>query len=94
MSSQHIRAHVIVYGRVQGVYFRYETQNAAIQRDVSGWVRNLPDGTVEALFEGDEANVRSLLEWCRKGPPVARVDKLDVTWLSAEGDFHSFEIRY
>lgn len=94
MSSQQIRAHVIVHGRVQGVFFRYETQNAATQRGVTGWVRNLPDGTVEAVFEGSESDVKRTLKWCEGGPPAARVDKLDVTWLSAEGTFDSFDIRY
>jgi acylphosphatase len=94
MSSKKVRAHVIVHGRVQGVFFRYETQKAAIKRDVVGWVRNRPDGTVEAVFEGVEENVHSTLEWCRQGPPRARVYKLDVDWLSPEEMDNSFEIRY
>jgi acylphosphatase len=94
MSSKKVRARVIVHGRVQGVFFRYETQQAAIKRDVTGWVRNQSDGTVEAVFEGVEENVHSTLEWCRKGPPRARVLKLDVDWLSPEETDHRFEIRY
>ena len=93
-SEEKVRAHVIVHGRVQGVYFRYETQKSALQSGVVGWVRNLPDGTVEAVLEGPKANVDTTLNWCRKGPPAARVDQLDVAWLPAEGDYHRFEIRY
>jgi acylphosphatase len=94
MSSKKVRARVIVHGRVQGVFFRYETQQAATKRDVAGWVRNLPDGTVEAVFEGIEDNVHSTLKWCRQGPPHARVDKLDVDWLPPEETYNRFEIRY
>ena len=94
MSSDNIRAHVIVHGKVQGVFFRYETKQAAIARGVSGWVRNLPDGTVEGVFEGPEESVKSLLAWCRQGPPESRVDKVDTDWLTAEGEFDGFRIRY
>ncbi len=94
MSSENIRVHVIVYGKVQGVFFRYETQQAAIARGVVGWVRNLPDRTVEGVFEGPQDKVQSLLDWCHQGPPASRVDKVDATWLSAEDKFKSFEIRY
>lgn len=94
MSSQKVRAHVIVYGRVQGVNFRYETQRTANRKEVLGWVRNLPDGSVEAVFEGLEADVQAVLNWCEEGSPAARVDKLEVTWLAAEERFNDFEIRY
>ena len=94
MSSAKVRAHVIVHGRVQGVYFRYETQQIATQRDVVGWVRNRSDGTVEAVFEGVEDNVQDTLKWCQQGPPAARVDKLDVNWLPSEEKYDRFEIRY
>ncbi len=94
MSSDNIRAHVIIHGRVQGVFFRYETQEAAVARAVVGWVRNLPDGTVEGVFEGSQEQVQSLVDWCHQGPPAARVDKVDTTWLSAEDKFKAFQIRY
>lgn len=94
MLSENARVHVIIYGRVQGVFFRLETQRAAIERGVYGWVRNLSDGTVEAVFEGAKVDVQNTLDWCYKGPPAARVDKIDATWLSAEGNLTGFEVRY
>ncbi|MGD9210620.1 MAG: acylphosphatase [Desulfobacteraceae bacterium] len=95
MSSEKVRAHVVVHGRVQGVCFRYETQRAAVERGVVGWVRNLTDGTVEAVLEGLKTDVQSAIKWCHQGPPAARVDKLDIDWLSpTEETFESFEIRY
>jgi len=70
--KEKIRVHVIISGRVQGVFFRMETSRAAERIGVSGWVRNNSDGTVEAEFEGEKQNVVSMLEWCRKGPPPCR----------------------
>ena len=74
------RAHVVVSGRVQGVFFRSETQDEANRRSVSGWVRNLPDERVEAVFEGEKEDVYRLIEFCRRGPPGARVSRVDVQW--------------
>jgi acylphosphatase len=88
------RAHVFVSGRVQGVFFRSETAYRARGHEVNGWVRNLPDDRVEAVFEGEEENVRKLVEFCRRGPPGAGVVKLDVSWESYTGEFTNFEIRY
>lgn len=88
------RAHVIVNGRVQGVFFRSETQDEANRRNVSGWVRNLPDGRVEAVFEGEKEEVERLIEFCRRGPPGARVSKVDVKWENCTGEFRGFKIRY
>jgi acylphosphatase len=90
--DENIQAHAIIRGRVQGVFFREETRRAARGYGVSGWVRNLPDGTVEAVFEGTREQVEQVLEWCRKGPPFARVDKVDVKWKSAAGKFSDFNI--
>ena len=72
------RAHVTVRGLVQGVYFRVETEARARSLGVGGWVRNCPDGSVEAVFEGEEEAVERMVEWCRRGPRGARVDSLDV----------------
>ncbi|BBO81373.1 acylphosphatase [Desulfosarcina ovata] len=88
------RAHLIVHGRVQGVFFRAETQRAAKRFGVSGWVRNKRDGTVEAIVEGPEIDVISLANWCRTGPPQATVEKVDVSWLAYQGEFERFDIRY
>ncbi len=73
-----IRAHVRIYGRVQGVFFRQNTAHHAEQLGISGWVRNCGDGSVEALFEGDEEAVERILEWCRNGPAGAHVERMDV----------------
>jgi acylphosphatase len=89
-----MRAHVYVRGRVQGVFFRSETQHKALRHGVTGWVRNLPDGRVEAVFEGEKENVEKLIEFCRRGPPGARVTKVDVSWETYTGEFKTFKIRY
>ncbi len=73
------RLHVTVHGCVQGVAFRHYTRRRGLELGVSGWVRNLPDGSVEGLFEGNEPAVHALLEWCRSGPPAARVERVDMT---------------
>ena len=86
------RAHVFVSGKVQGVYFRQNTLQVANSHGVFGWVRNLPDGRVEAVFEGDEAAVNKMVEWCRSGPPSARVDGLDVKSEKYTGEFSGFSI--
>ena len=92
--GENARAHVIVSGRVQGVFFRMETKRAAEQRDVSGWVRNQTDGTVEAVFEGDRERVVSMIEWCKKGPPISRVKSVNVSWETYSGEFERFSITY
>ncbi|MEM2147368.1 MAG: acylphosphatase [Candidatus Bathyarchaeia archaeon] len=89
-----VRAHVFVNGRVQGVFFRYETRREARKHGVKGWVRNLPDGRVEAVFEGEEETVKKLIEFCKSGPPGAKVVKVDVKWEDYAGEFKDFEIRY
>lgn len=87
------RAHVIVKGKVQGVYFRGYTQQEALAAGVTGWVRNLPDGSVEAVFEGERDAVERLVAWCHKGSPAARVTDVAVTWEDWRGEFESFTIR-
>ena len=76
---------MLVSGDVQGVNFRWYTVQHARQRGVGGWVRNLPDGRVEAVFEGRPADVRALVDWCREGPPAARVSGVEVSWEDPEG---------
>ncbi len=88
------RAHAVISGRVQGVFFRVETKHAADGFGVFGWVRNKRDGKVEAVFEGSEKSVMSVLEWCKKGPPYAKVTHVDVNWEDYKGEFSSFEITY
>ena len=86
------RVSVIVHGRVQGVAFRHCTSQRARELKVTGWVRNLPDGAVEGLFEGHDSAVADLVEWCRSGPPAARVDRLEVQKGNYSGEFDEFTI--
>ena len=88
------RAHVFISGKVQGVFFRSMTMRQAGKHSVSGWVRNLPDEGVEAVFEGERENVEKLLEFCKRGPPGAKVARTDVKWETYSGEFRGFEIRY
>jgi acylphosphatase len=80
------RAHVVVTGRVQGVFFRAETRDRAASLGLNGWVRNNPDGSVEAVFEGDRERVSSMVEWCRRGPSHAQVENVDVAWEDPTGE--------
>lgn len=89
-----VRASVCIEGLVQGVSFRYHTRNQARRLNLAGWVKNLPDGSVKALFEGDETGVRQMIDWCRRGPDAAQVVKVDVTIEAARGEFVSFEIVF
>ena len=88
------RLHIFVAGVVQGVFFRAHARNAAQNFDLVGWVQNLSDGRVEIVAEGETERLRELLEWCHKGPRLARVDNIEVTWDRATGEFNSFEVKY
>ena len=88
------RVHVVIEGRVQGVFFRASTRDEARARGLGGWVRNLPDGRVEALFEGDQRVVENMLAWCRKGPPYAYVSRVEVERQTYVGDMADFRIVY
>ena len=88
------RLHTIVRGRVQGVGFRATTQHEARRRGLTGWVRNLADGTVEVVTEGDEAVLEEFLDYLRRGPRGAHVDAVDAQWLTPQGDLVSpFQVR-
>ena len=89
-----VRANAIISGRVQGVFFRMETKRAADRIGVRGWVRNLKDGTVEAVFEGERDRVDGVLAWCRQGPPQANVADVKVTWADYTGEFKGFDISF
>jgi acylphosphatase len=88
------RVHVIVRGRVQGVYFRASARDRARQLHLQGWVRNCPDGSVELLAEGATARLEQLVVWCHGGPPGAVVTDIDIDWQEANGEFEGFGIRY
>lgn len=92
--GKNVRAHVNISGRVQGVFYRMETRDAAKRYGVTGWVRNKSDGTVEAVFEGSEENVHAVIEWCKQGPSTARVDNVDIRWGDSAGGFNDFKITY
>ncbi len=92
--SKKIRAHVFISGRVQGVFFRATTKEMADKLGVKGFVRNLWDGRVEAVFEGDEKAVKEIIQWCHRGPPAAKVESVEVKYEDYKDEFDSFEIRY
>lgn len=88
------RVHVIVKGFVQGIFFRASTRDTACRLGLTGWVRNLPDGNVEAVFEGPVEKLTQAVQWCRMGPSGARVTKVEEDWQEYTGDYKSFDIRY
>jgi acylphosphatase len=92
MAGKPIRAHVFVTGKVQGVYFRQNTMRVAKEHGATGWVRNLDDGRVEAVVEGEENSVRKVVDWCYQGPPASKVDVVDVRFEKYTGEFAGFEI--
>ncbi|MDZ7700501.1 MAG: acylphosphatase [Deltaproteobacteria bacterium] len=94
MSTSKTSAHVMISGRVQGVFFRAETREKARRLGLTGWVRNTRDGRVEAVFEGDAHAVEKMLRWCEKGPPSSRVEKVDADYAQYTGEFDSFSVRY
>jgi acylphosphatase len=92
--ANNFRARVIISGKVQGVWFRAETQRAARRIGVSGWVRNVSDGTVEAVFEGPRQLVEDAIAWCHQGSPASRVSDVNVTWEDYTGEFETFDVTY
>jgi len=91
--SERTRAHVYVSGKVQGVYFRATTRDEAQKRDVDGWVRNLDDGRVEAVFEGPEEAVEGMVAFCHEGSSAARVEDVEVTSGDPQGE-EGFRVRW
>ena len=88
------RVNIFVSGLVQGVFFRSETRARARELGLFGWVRNLPDGRVEILAEGEKEKLEKLVEWVKRGPDSARVDGLEIDWQEYKGEFKNFEIKY
>jgi len=93
-AKEKARAHIFVFGRVQGVLFRENTKKKAEKLGISGWVKNLRDGRVEAVFEGNKPNVEEMVNWARRGPIWAKVDDFSVVWEDCRDEFKDFEIRY
>ena len=89
-----VRVHIFVSGRVQGIFFRENTKKKAQKLRITGWVRNLPDGRVEAVLEGEKDKIEELVNWVKKGPMFAKVDGLEVMPEEYQGEFDNFEIRY
>jgi acylphosphatase len=85
-------AHIIVHGRVQGVWFRAGTKEQADELGLLGWVKNRPEGTVEIHAEGEKPQLEKFIAWCRKGTPAADVTSLDIDWTTAQ-EFNSFDIH-
>jgi len=84
---------ILVTGRVQGVFFRSYTQEKALELDLKGWVKNNPDGSLEAIFEGSDDKIQQILTWCKQGPPAAKVEELKVKKLAPE-DLNEKLIRF
>jgi acylphosphatase len=89
-----VRVHLSIEGRVQGVFFRANTQEEARRRRLTGWVKNLSDGRVEVVCEGEKRDVDSMIEWCRRGPSHAVVTALDVESEGYSGEFSDFTVRF
>lgn len=92
MEGKVVRAHVFIEGRVQGISYRYWTLRQAQGLQLTGWVRNLDDGRVEAVFEGQKKEVEQMVKKCKRGPMLAGVKHIDVVWEDATGEFKNFEI--
>ncbi|WP_300462783.1 acylphosphatase [Desulfobacula sp.] len=92
--TNNIQLKVTITGRVQGVYYRAETKHTADRLGVKGYVKNLSNGSVEAVFEGDAETVRQMTDWCRKGPAAAVVEQVQAETADALSNFKTFEIRY
>jgi acylphosphatase len=89
-----VRCHIFVSGKVQGVFFRQNTLEKAKTLGLKGWVRNTQDGSVEAVFEGEKEKVEKILEWMKIGPPLAKVENVEIKFEDFKGEFDDFEIRY
>jgi len=88
------RIHIFVTGRVQGVFFRQSTRVMAIRNNVNGWVRNIDDGRVEIVAEGETQNIDNLVTWCKTGPANSRVDEFELSEEDSTSEFENFEVRY
>ena len=91
-SSDYIRVHLIISGKVQGVYFRKHTQDISLQNNVYGWVKNLLNGDVECVLEGLKSNIDKVMIWCHQGPPNSRVDNVEIKYEEFTGHFNEFKI--
>jgi len=88
------RVRIIVHGSVQGVFFRSNTRTMASDLGLKGYAKNMPDGSVEVVAEGEKDKLKELIEFCKKGPEAAEVSKIDVKFSEASNEFEGFEVRY
>mgnify|MGYP001472872986 CR=1 FL=1 len=88
-----MQLHVIIQGQVQGVFFRHQTQQLATKLNITGWIRNNSDGTVEGIFQGEEKVLKEILAFCNKGPAMAHVDKVTVQWEEVTNEYLEFTIN-
>ena len=89
-----VRAHAVISGQVQGVFYRATTKETAENLGVRGWVKNRSDGNVEAIFEGEKKYVDLVLKWCSEGPLYAKVKRVDISWEEYSGEYYDFRISY
>lgn len=87
------RVHLKIYGLVQGVNYRSNARSKALELGLSGWVKNMPDGTVETVAEGEEEKLNEYKMWCKKGPPAARVEEIQEIWEEPTEEFKGFGIK-
>jgi len=83
-----------VVGKVQGVWFRDSTRNEALKLNLTGWVKNVPDGSVYLEAEGEEEDLNRFAKWLHKGAPMSRVDRVEIQWGNSTQSYHSFEVRF
>ncbi len=86
--------HLMIHGRVQGVWFRVSMQEIASRLKIHGWARNMPGGSVETHIQGNDKAVNDMLAWCYQGPPGARIDRIDITEVTPQAEYKMFSIRY
>lgn len=86
--------HITINGKVQGIWFRANTKQKAEQLGITGWVKNIPNGSVEAIFEGEENCIKEMIDWCQHGPPQAKVENIEIKEQSITNGFDEFLIKY
>jgi acylphosphatase len=87
------RSHIFVSGKVQGVFFRENTREKAAEFGLNGFIRNLQNGKVEAIFEGEKEKIEKIIQWIKKGPETTQVENIEINWQNYKGEFKNFEIR-
>jgi len=92
--SEKARAYLLISGKVQGVFFRENTKNIAKNLGLTGWVKNLDNGQVEAVFEGEKEKIEEIINWAKKGPVLAKVKEVKIEWQDYQREFSDFEIKY